>query len=75
MDQGLEQRIRMRAYEIWNAVGRPDGDSDQHWLAAEREVLFASMESVVRATSEKKATPRKTPRRAKLARARARKVA
>jgi hypothetical protein len=75
MDQGLEQRIRLRAYEIWNAVGRPEGDPNQHWLTAEREVLAAFMEPVVRASSEKKPTPRKTPRRRKLARARARKMA
>ena len=36
MQQGLDQRIRQRAYEIWEALGRPDGDSNQHWLTAER---------------------------------------
>src|SRR5262245_29920841 len=35
----LEHRIRQRAYEIWNAEGRADGKADEHWLAAEREVL------------------------------------
>jgi hypothetical protein len=75
MDHALKQRIRLRAYEIWNAVGRPEGDQNQHWLAAEREVLAASMEPVVRASIKKKATPRKTPHQAKLARARARKMA
>jgi hypothetical protein len=39
MEQALEQRIRQRAYEIWDAVGRPQGASELHWLAAEREVL------------------------------------
>jgi hypothetical protein len=65
MDQALVQRIRQRAYEIWNAIGRPEGDSGRHWLAAEREVLTASMESVTRAVSEIRSSPRKTPRQRK----------
>ena len=39
MKNTLEDRIRERAYAIWNANGRIDGEADQHWLAAEREVL------------------------------------
>ncbi len=35
----LEDRIRNRAYELWIASGRLDGQADQHWLTAEREVL------------------------------------
>ena len=38
----LEHRIRQRAYEIWQAHGQTDGKADEHWLAAEREVV-ASM--------------------------------
>jgi hypothetical protein len=77
MDQGLELRIRERAYEIWDALGRPDGESGAHWLAAERELLTASLDSILRTKSStpKQATPRKSPRQAKLARARARKMA
>jgi hypothetical protein len=39
MEPTLEHRIRQRAYEIWDARGRADGSADEHWLAAEREVL------------------------------------
>jgi hypothetical protein len=39
MEQTLEHRIRQRAYEIWHAHGQADGKADEHWLAAEREVL------------------------------------
>jgi hypothetical protein len=42
MDQSLEDRIRERAYEIWTAHGRVHGQADQHWLAAEREILAAA---------------------------------
>ena len=47
MEQVLEQRIRQRAYEIWETVGRLDGDSHQHWLAAERELVATSMQFVL----------------------------
>ncbi len=42
MDQNLENRIRERAYEIWAAHGCMHGQAEQHWLAAEREILAAS---------------------------------
>ena len=40
MGHMLEHRIRQRAYEIWNAEGRADGKADEHWFAAEREILL-----------------------------------
>jgi Protein of unknown function (DUF2934) len=39
MDILLQHRIRERAHEIWNAGGRIHGQADQHWFAAEREIL------------------------------------
>ncbi|MFO1106387.1 MAG: DUF2934 domain-containing protein [Amaricoccus sp.] len=30
----LEQRIRDRAHQIWEAEGRPDGSQDRHWEQA-----------------------------------------
>jgi hypothetical protein len=41
MEPNLEHRIRERAYDIWRANGYVEGQSDQHWLTAEREVLAA----------------------------------
>ena len=41
MDQNLERVIRERAYEIWASRGCVHGQADQHWLAAEREILTA----------------------------------
>jgi hypothetical protein len=41
MDQTLTERIRERAYEIWAANGCPDGQAEQHWFTAERELLDA----------------------------------
>jgi hypothetical protein len=33
-----EERIRERAYEIWERAGRPEGKTVEHWLQAEAEV-------------------------------------
>ena len=41
MDQNLERLIRERAYEIWASRGCVHGQANQHWLAAEREILTA----------------------------------
>ncbi|MBF0327511.1 MAG: DUF2934 domain-containing protein [Alphaproteobacteria bacterium] len=37
MDE-LEDRIRQRAYELWEREGRPEGRALQHWDQAAREV-------------------------------------
>ncbi len=31
-----EERIRRKAYELWEQAGRPEGDGVVFWLAAER---------------------------------------
>lgn len=33
-----EDRIRRRAYELWQAAGSPRGDGAEFWLQAEAEV-------------------------------------
>ncbi len=35
----IQNLIRQRAYELWVAEGQPAGMEQQHWFAAEREVL------------------------------------
>ena len=42
MDANLHNRIRKRAYEIWFEAGCRDGEAQQHWLTAEREILEAA---------------------------------
>jgi hypothetical protein len=51
MDQNLTCRIRERAYEIWATNGYRNGEADQHWLTAEREILQASVIARVPARS------------------------
>jgi Protein of unknown function (DUF2934) len=70
--QDMEQAIRERAYHLWAADGYRDGNADAYWLAAQREILASSLESVgrVKKTAKKpaekaKAAPApKTKRRA-----------
>ncbi len=51
MMQDLEQTIRERAYHLWVEAGRLDGEADAHWLAAQREVLSASLSTFARVNS------------------------
>ena len=37
-----KQRIRERAYELWEREGRPQGRDLEHWVQAERETLSGS---------------------------------
>jgi hypothetical protein len=35
----LQERVRRRAYELWEGEGRPAGREHDHWFQAEREVV------------------------------------
>ena len=45
--QDLEEAIRERAYHLWIADGRPDGNPDAYWLNAQREILTTSLDGPV----------------------------
>lgn len=36
--QDLAELVRLRAYEIYEQSGRPDGRAHEHWLQAEAEI-------------------------------------
>jgi hypothetical protein len=38
------EEVRRRAHAIWEREGRPDGQQDDHWLKAEREIEHGSGE-------------------------------
>jgi hypothetical protein len=38
MSESAEDRIRRRAYAIWEREGRPDGRHVEHWFLAQREI-------------------------------------
>lgn len=50
-ERDLSDWIRERAYEMWAASGH-SGEAEQHWLAAEREILSASTDSLPTVTRE-----------------------
>ena len=35
---GIHERVRVRAYELWQQAGAPEGRSDEFWFAAENEL-------------------------------------
>ncbi|MDX3976151.1 DUF2934 domain-containing protein [Shinella sp.] len=37
MENDPKKRIRNRAYELWQAAGKPPGDGAEYWLQAEAE--------------------------------------
>jgi hypothetical protein len=62
MYPNLENRIRERAYEIWTANGRMDGQADHHWFEAEREIL-ATVAAPLPAPKKRAPTTKKKPAR------------
>jgi hypothetical protein len=50
--QDLEQAIRERAYHLWIEDDCREGAADAHWLAAQREILSASLSTFARITTE-----------------------
>lgn len=44
--------IEKRAYEIWEAEGRPPGRAEAHWEAAERELTAAQPTSATATPTE-----------------------
>ena len=37
-EKTIEERVRDRAYALWEKNGRPDGRSDEYWQQARSEV-------------------------------------
>jgi Protein of unknown function (DUF2934) len=62
MNQSLESRIRERAYQMWTAQGCAHGQAEQHWLAAEREILMAATSALARDKAPQKKTRRSRTR-------------
>ena len=51
--QDLDQAIRERAYQLWIESGCEAGNTEAHWLAAQREILSASLAEIDRAGDSK----------------------
>jgi hypothetical protein len=58
----IDQTVRERAYHLWMESGCEDGNAAAHWLAAQREILSASLAEIGRVTNSepaKSAQPKK----------------
>jgi hypothetical protein len=53
VDGVFEDLVRQRAYEIWNALGRADGQAHDHWFAAEQHLLTQAKPKKARASAIK----------------------
>jgi hypothetical protein len=53
----LIEKIRKRAYRIWETMGRPEGRDLEHWLQAEKECRTNGVERKPVAPSSKIAKP------------------
>jgi hypothetical protein len=60
MNTAIEERIRTRAYELWESEGRPEGREVDHWLKAAQELADeqerASVAAAPRARKPRTAT-------------------
>jgi HSP20 family molecular chaperone IbpA len=43
-DQTIHRQVSERAYSLYDAAGRQDGNSDQHWFQAESETLLQNLD-------------------------------
>jgi len=56
----FEQRVRDRAYALWENEGRPVGRDAEHWRLSEEATLAEMMEAVpMQKVAKSKATSRK----------------
>ncbi|OHC74699.1 MAG: hypothetical protein A3G18_06945 [Rhodospirillales bacterium RIFCSPLOWO2_12_FULL_58_28] len=62
MSDKLDEKIRYRAYTLWEADGSPEGREMDYWLKAENEIKSG----MVRASGPKAATKKKAPARKKI---------
>jgi hypothetical protein len=51
-----EEKIRVRAYEIWERQGRT-GDPEDHWLEAESELEAEEEETATDSPAESEGSP------------------
>lgn len=63
--QDLERAIRERAYDIWIESGCRDGNAEENWLAAQREVLSAFLGAIARVSIAEPNAPKKAAKQRK----------
>lgn len=48
-----EERIRRKAYELWEAEGRPENQGDRHWVMAREIIALEDSEETTRIPVER----------------------
>jgi hypothetical protein len=66
--QDMEHVIRERAYHLWIEGGRQDDQADNYWLAAQREVLSASLGEIGRVIASNAVQVSAKPKKARASR-------
>jgi hypothetical protein len=61
--ESTDERIRRRAYEIWEAKGRPEGRDHEHWHEARAELAGPAKESASAAKPSTKASTKTQDRK------------
>ena len=51
-----EEKVRRRAYELWESEGCPDGGAEAYWFRAEREIAGAAAQDAGGAAHDTAAT-------------------
>jgi hypothetical protein len=67
MTVNILDKIRQRAFEIWEAEGCPDGRDVEHWKRAEAEVAAAEEAQVEAPKAKRTATPKAAKAESKVA--------
>jgi hypothetical protein len=57
MESEIEEKIRARAYAIWENAGRPEGRHLEHWLQAKRLVAAEASRAMAAAVVTHAPTP------------------
>lgn len=47
MEDDRRERVRIRAHQIWESEGRPEGMHERHWAQAEKDVDEAGAGTVI----------------------------
>ena len=46
METAVEDKIKRRAYELWEADGRPEGQDQAYWFKAMAEIASAAIATI-----------------------------
>jgi hypothetical protein len=60
--ESLEERIRQRAYQIWEEDGQPEGREHEHWERAVREIEAEEKADESEASDPAEAEPEAKPK-------------